>query len=420
MSYRNHEQDCDCNNPIGTHRRNGVTEDSFDPYEHLRVTAELYGGCYSIYENGDGNDLSTKIIKKLNIKYESDACTPIIYEPQKYTISKEELQEFNDNNIELLSDSYDFYIQTILEDDRHTKRIGGMYTNMYSHNYIVIFGKSFDLIKLAGKAIMGKPEVKKATGKIFEWDVRNNRYITSSSSCSKVNREDLVGLDDIFRGIETDIHTMCEKKELLAKLNMTSGFNNLLYGPPGTGKTSSIKTLAHILNVPIFVVKLISIPATQLSNALCPNLAFYGISGDISIVLVEDFDRYLKGDDVDKIKSELLNALDGVYAAPNTMRFFSANLVETVFDDTAIASRMRRIIHYPLPTIEHIEKHLVNIFPNFQVHIAKLCNILQGKELSIRTINNYISRFVLAENPVAEAIENIDSWFEEISTTNKN
>ena len=262
---------------------------------------------------------------------------------------------------------------------------------------------------------MEKYQIKATTvGLIYEWDNLNNMYYNKGQNCPKVKQEYLQGLDEYFSDITKDVSMFETHKDILEKLGTTTGFNYLLFGPPGTGKSSFVKALAHQLQVPIFCVKLDTIKPDKISDALCPR-----ITTGIKIVLVEDFDRYLAGIKGKEAVPHVLNALDGVYPAHNTVRFFSANFAQKINENGALASRMRRLLHFDCPTSQHIFDHLVNIFPNSEDSIHEFIALVSDKNLPMRTINMYLTRFLMDPDPLEEAIKNCDKWFRELDSIKK-
>ena len=353
---------------------------SVDIYDNLKTKSKSYGGSYKIIK------ISNNIIRDLgdNIKF-YNVETPIIYDPIKCP-------------------DYDIYVETLISDIRHYQLID---TNDYGNQiYMVLYGKSIEYIDEYIDHVTDKYRLEMVqTGRIKEWS-NNYGYIDSKNVCNNIKYDDLVGLDDNFNKILTDIDVIQQKQDLLAKLGMTNGYNYLLYGPPGTGKTSSIKVLAHKLKVPVYVIKMGSITSNNYSKA------FYPPGNGLKLILIEDFDRYLNSND--DVKSELLNVLDGIYNSFGVIRFFSANTLDNIFNDDALSSRMNRMLYYDLPEIDTIKKHLNKVFPDFSDDIDKLCDIMPTKVISIRRLNQYIGRFVLDDNPVQSAIDNLGEWLTEI------
>lgn len=275
-----------------------------------------------------------------------------------------------------------------------------------------------------------EPQVQ-PTGQIFEWSTRHLQYVESPLNCPTVFKKDLIGLDDHFKCVEDDINILIEKEELCKKLGADSGFNYLLEGPPGTGKSSFVKAVSHQLGLPIYVVKSSSLfkPDT-ISNVLCPQNIQNGRAGGYNpygqhnkqteiekfrIVLVEDFDRFLDSELGDEVMSELLNALDGIYPSFGTFRFFSANHPERVGKNDAMFSRMRRILSFGLPPENDVYAHLLKLFPKDESDIKQFCHIIKDDKLSMRTINSYICRFIIDDNPIRLAIKGYGEWIKELS-----
>ena len=216
--------------------------------------------------------------------------------------------------------------------------------------------------------------------------------------------------------MERYIKSIKEHEDLAKKLGADSGINYYLYGEPGTGKTTSVKVLAYELGIPIYCVNLKNINASRMNKALSP------ISPDkIKIVLVEDFDRYIKGDNGygDNCMSDLLNALDGVHSSYGTIRIFSANFPENTLTDTALRSRISRFMEFKLPSVENVAKHIMNVFPENKDLAIEFANKISERHMSIRDVNSYLSRFIIDDNPLTEAINGFDEWIIELDKIKK-
>lgn len=249
------------------------------------------------------------------------------------------------------------------------------------------------------------------SGLLYEWNNLYKRYEPSTAIAQKVLKTDLVALDSHFLTIENDVQALSSKAELAIKLGATSGYNYLLQGIPGTGKSSFVKAISHQLQLPLYIVKSSSLLNPDvISKVLCPPK----VDGkDFAIVLIEDFDRFMDSSKGESVLSELLNALDGVYPAFGTFRFFSANHPEKVKKFDALGNRMRRTLTFnPLPA-KDMQFFLNNLFSDNE-NISIFCDKVQDRNLSMRSINNYISRFVMEDDPIKSALDNIDSWFSEL------
>ena len=330
----------------------------------------------------------------------------------------------------------DFFVQNVLSEQfaANSRNV-----NPKSHSHMVLYASSQTEINQTERYlthIMGYSPSNVGRS-IYEWSKRDNCYISISKKCNSVKMEDLQGLDSYFQAVKRDVEVIATKKDMMQQLGIMGGQNYLLHGPPGTGKllfcnfkiffksnnsttlgkSSFAKSAATEFNAPIYCVKLRSVPSASISKALCPNH-----SGPVAIVLIEDFDRYLTGRMGSEEVSELLNALDGIYPAPNIFRFFSANFPEKVIKDAAMNTRMRRRFYFGLQTNEGNFDYIQRVFKNICVeddnteYIELISNTAAEKNLSLRTINLHLSRFLLDQNPLKSASEAIPLWIEELES----
>jgi len=247
---------------------------------------------------------------------------------------------------------------------------------------------------------------------MFVWDSQRGNYINSKYEVTQTFRNNLVGLDNFFDSMKKEITSIKNHKELAILLGASSGANYFAYGPPGTGKTSSFKVLGNELNIPVYSVNLSLVPISQYKFALSPK----NKSGDVILVIVEDFDRYIK---TVKEMSELLNALDGVHNSLNTIRIFSANMPEITLKDRALKSRIKKFIKFDLPTNEQIYQHLLNVSNQDIDNAKKLVELVSEKKMSYRTLNNYLSRFITEESLLGSAVLGFDKWMDEFKEIEK-
>jgi len=333
----------------------------------------------SITKSYDGKK---KYIEYLMKEFKFD-CTyddfPILMNPTGFTVT------INEENFEF---QFQTFINVLFDE---------------SFMSLIVYAKSQDMIDKLFDFLEEKHNPNKC--KMFVWNSWNGRYENSEYAVSRVDKENLVGLDDFFNSMKKEIQAIKENKELAMLLGASSGSNYFTHGPPGTGKTSSFKALGHDLNVPVYSINLSTMQKNQYKFALSPKT-----DEEIVIVIIEDFDRYIK--DETKI-SELLNALDGVHSAYGVIRIFSANMPELTLHDKALKSRIKRFIKFDLPTSDNIYRHLLNVSKGDEHNAKVFANLCIGKELSYRDINNYLSRFITEDSLLGAAVEYFDQWMGE-------
>jgi len=303
-------------------------------------------------------------------------------------------------------ENIDYYGLTVYDSYHNPRNNGSPYALI-----TIIFAKEFDHITRLFSYLSGKYQVvvKSNPCKVLVWSNSHGGYINSGYEVSRKMQSDLVGLDEFFMTMERDLRAITEREALSKKMGIDSGFNYLIYGKPGTGKSSSVKALAYKLDLPIYCVNLARINPSHISTALSPK-----DQSPIKIVLVEDFDRYIQGDKKRDYMSDLLNALDGIQSTYGTIRIFSANFPENVLVDTALISRISRFIEFRLPTVNEMAQHLLNLFPENKVEAEQLAKMTTELEMSIREVNNYLSRFLVDKEILAEAIKGFPHWLSQM------
>lgn len=303
-------------------------------------------------------------------------------------------------------ENMNFYGLTV-SDSYHNPRVNGNSYNLVT----VIFAKEFKEITTLYNFLKEKYYVviKSNPCKVLVWSNGHGSYINSGYEVSRKAQSDLVGLDEFFVTMERDLRAITEREALSKKMGIDSGFNYLIYGKPGTGKSSSVKALAYKLDLPIYCVNLARISPNSISNALSPK-----DSSPIKLVLVEDFDRYIQGNKKVDYMSDLLNALDGIQSTYGTIRIFSANFPENVLVDTALISRISRFIEFKLPTVDEMTRHLVNLFPENKAETEQLAKMVTDNGMSIREVNNYLSRFLVDKEIIVEAINGFPHWLSQM------
>jgi ATPase family associated with various cellular activities (AAA) len=288
-----------------------------------------------------------------------------------------------------------------------------------THLLPVIFAKSLEeytalFTYLEKKHTPAPPSI---NGKIFFWKPSYGQYNESTFTVEQKTEDELVGLEDFFEMMENDISAIAENEAIARKLGASNGINYFAYGRPGTGKTSSIKAVAAKLGLPVYIASLADGGSASTMNAIMNPQN----DAKLKIVVVEDFDRYIKNGSVvgSTHMSSLLNALEGVQDSFGTIRIFSANFPENALQDEALASRMTRFIEFKVPTHENFVRHLLNIYPGRNEEVEQLVTLFKKRDMTIRDANRYMSRFIVYENPLQEAIDRFNEYVEKMNELKK-
>lgn len=160
----------------------------------------------------------------------------------------------------------------------------------------------------------------------------------------------LVGYQSHLTSIISHITIHKANSEKLARIGECKSLNFVLHGPPGVGKTTLIRTLASEMNLPLYMVKPQSVHLSSMSKVMSP-------SGDMTLLVFEDFDRFLNSTGGGNI-SDMLNALDGIDDSSNVIRIFTGNNYAVMSKFPALINRMSGIYPFHYPTVEELMSKL--------------------------------------------------------------
>ena len=398
-----------------------------DDYPRLVAFAKKHGYVMKMFSTEDWN------VNKIQDQFqfpETLGTLPILLSPHKVSVdltqireevrarkrwhkgTDKELDEASFQNISRdQQENVNLYFQTVRGKHFSDDKGGGKL-----HIHMAIFAPSHDVLNLYFKwwkyISKGSPYVE--TGRIYEWSKYHQCWDRADQTCTECLRENLYGIDAHFEALEKDLAMLESQEHMLKKMGLSSGLNIMLYGPPGTGKSSFVKCFARKHNFPIFSLKLEIVNSHKLIKALNPSENTD--TSKYKIILVEDFDRYLTGDMGRETVSELLNALDGIYNGSNLIRIFSANHPEWVVQDNALKSRMRRMMCFGTQPPSVLCDYLRNLFGNqfSEEERKRFAEGVYEHRFSMRSVAQYLSRFLGEPNMSELALQNLSSWFTEM------
>lgn len=305
---------------------------------------------------------------------------------------------------------------TLLDSGRHN--IGG--TNVFIINqskqgYMYYYFESIEDYYVLYNHIGDKMITKKklVSNPVYRYTPRSG-WVLCEQYNTKSSEEDVFGYDDYISQIYKDISNHQKYCTFLKEIGEVRSINYLLYGPPGTGKTSTIKAIASKLNCAVFIVNAGDISINNIVNVLSPQTVEH--KDKTKILLFEDFDRFLGFDKVETVISGILNALDGFDDKGDTVRFFTANNVELIINNSALINRMSAKYEYHYPDIDIFRKKLYRLlsFYNNEIletnkdKIEEFIKLAHNKKITVRPFVNYIIRYLFDEDFIDNMIKNID------------
>lgn len=276
------------------------------------------------------------------------------------------------------------------------------------------FQKKEDYLNLCNIMLQKRQnKLNKITNKVF-------RYLGNQSGWQMVDTflskklEDLFGYDHYVKNILKDIDNHIKYNDFLNSIGEVRSINYLLYGPPGTGKTSLITSIATLKQYPVYIVNPNMIQGNNLKFLLSPPKR---VESPIQILLFEDFDRYLENDNINDVMSQILNSLSGLDDNGKTIRFFTANSTEKIFNNHALVNRMSAKFKFDNPTIEIFRGKLMRLLSFYTApdiekteHFLQLVenkNISTDVKITVRSFTNYVLRYLFEDNYLDKMIENI-------------
>lgn len=267
-----------------------------------------------------------------------------------------------------------------------------------------------------------KTKVEQIKNKLYRWDPRNGWVL--AETYTTFDEKYLIGFGDYFKSIEKDIDNHKKNTKKLKLIGEYKSLTYLLYGLPGTGKTTLIKALSSKYNMDVYVVNAIHAKSSNLGQMLNP-----GKGKDKNVILLfEDFDRFIEKEENKELMGIILNALDGFDDTDNTIRFFTGNNCEVIFNEQALINRVSGKYKFGYPTREMFRAKLQKLLiisklnENGEINetevisefttvlyekMERFLDLVIDKNITLRPFTSYCIRYLFNENCLDDMTENV-------------
>ena len=297
--------------------------------------------------------------------------------------------------------------------------------NQEKQGYLILYFKNRESYHLLRAIIDAKTNKKneQIKNKLHRWDPRNGWVLAETYTI--FDERYLIGFGDYFKSIEKDIDNHKKNTKKLKLIGEYKSLTYLLYGLPGTGKTTLIKALSSKYNMDVYVVNAIHAKSSNLGQMLNP-----GKGKDKNVILLfEDFDRFIEKEENKELMGIILNALDGFDDTDNTIRFFTGNNCEVIFNEQALINRVCGKYKFGYPTREMFrakllklliisklnednnlnEELILNEFSNgLGEKFDRFLDLVLDKNITLRPFTSYCIRYLFNDNCLDDMIENIN------------
>lgn len=342
--------------------------------------------------------------------------------PENFTFSIK--MRTNEHFLYLINKYYNPKRVLLIEDKIYAIPETGLYTwssiecwayNQEKQGYMVLYFKSVEEYNLLVNIISLKANMieEKIKNKLYRYCPRQGWYCAETYSTFDENN--LIGYEDYFKTIEKEILNHKKNQKLLKSIGEFKSLSYLLYGIPGTGKTTLIKALSSKYNMDVYVVNSIHAKSSNIGNILNPAKK----SSKYILLLFEDFDRFIIREENKELMGLILNAMDGFDDSENTIRFFTGNDCEVIFQEKALINRISGKYKFGYPTYQMFRAKLLRLQeiclnPFDEDKIDKFISLINDKNITLRPFTSYCLRYLFNENNLDDMIENVNNLIERV------
>ena len=160
----------------------------------------------------------------------------------------------------------------------------------------------------------------------------------------------------------------------------------------------------------VYVINSITVRSSNISKILNPGKA----AAKNVILLFEDFDRFLEDSETKILMGQILNAMDGFDDTANTIRFFTGNNCNIIFEEKALINRISGKYKFDYPNSEMFRDKINKLLSVTKINIEEnrekidhFISLVIDKNITLRPFTSYCIRHLFNENCIDDLIQNI-------------
>lgn len=183
--------------------------------------------------------------------------------------------------------------------------------------------------------------------------------------------------------------------------------NIMLHGKQGTGKTSTVHSIASLINANLYILQfpkwLDDGMLARAFNSIPGNHAHDNPTRKNCVILMEDIDCIFQNrKEYDTARnsvtlSGLLNVLDGMIRPDGVIVFMTTNNIDAIDAAMLRPGRMDMRIKYHEPSKENIRDMFSYILPHQMQHFEAFYNFIQYKNVSTSLLQEFLFRYRKSE-----------------------